>query len=71
MVRPNIYACPAHPEVRRVGAGRCFKCNRSLVSEASPVAVALHAFEDPIKVIEWAGLLALAMSAIALLMSGR
>lgn len=69
MVRPNICACPTHPEVRKVGTGTCFKCNRSLVSVASPVAVALHAFEDPIKVIEWAGLLALAMSAIALLMA--
>jgi hypothetical protein len=41
MVRPQIYACPAHPEVRRVGAGICFKCNRSLVVEASPLVMSV------------------------------
>jgi hypothetical protein len=69
MVRPQIYACPAHPEVRRVGAGICFKCNRSLVVEASPVAIALHAFEDPFTLIEWVGLVALVMSVMTLIMT--
>jgi hypothetical protein len=69
MVRPRIYACPAHPEIRRVGPGTCFKCSRSLVPEASPVAIALHAFEDPVRLIEWVGLLALVMSVMTLLLT--
>jgi len=43
--------------------------SREPLARHSPVAIALHALEDPIRLIEWVGLLALVMSVMTLIMS--
>jgi len=44
---------------------------REFLAEHSPVAIALRAIEDPLKLIECVGLLALVMSVMTLIMTSE
>ena len=57
MVRPQMYVYPAH--------------GRELLAGHSPLVAALSVVQDPLKLIEWVGLLALAMSVMTLIMTSR
>ena len=55
MFRSHTYSYPAH--------------GRKLLAGHAPVAAALNVIQDPLKLIGWVAVLALAMSAVALIMA--
>jgi Heavy metal binding domain len=71
MLVRQVYSCPKHPEIRKLGPGTCPTCEASLVREGASFAVARHVVEDPLMLLQVAGLVTLAMSVIALIQMMR
>ncbi|HKW39337.1 MAG TPA: hypothetical protein VJO54_16180 [Burkholderiales bacterium] len=66
MMSRQIYCCPVHPEMRKLGPGVCPKCDASLLAEGSSYAVALRIVQDPLMLLNLVGWATLAMSIVAL-----
>jgi hypothetical protein len=68
MMSRQIYCCPVHREMRKLGPGICPKCETSLLTEGSSYAVARRIVQDPLMLLNLAGWATLAMSVVALFM---